>query len=331
MKNSANIERKRQMLLTELGETVKAALDNDDIIEIMRNPDGNLWTEGHESGMVNHGPYSREQALSIINIVADSAEAVVTRETPVISAEMPHKGERFEGLIPPVVETPTFTIRKKAIKIFDLSSYVQTGIMTPAQETLIVEAVKARKNIVIAGGTGSGKTTFANAVIKQISESTPEHRIIIIEDTQEIQCAQDNKVIMRSSADISMNLLLRSCMRSRPDRIIVGEVRGGEALTLIKSWNTGHPGGLATVHANNAKAALTRLEQCMAEVTKANMGALIGEAVDIVVFMERTSSGRQITEMIEVSGYANGGYLTEYVTSKPIVKEYDNVTPIAKK
>ena len=268
--------------------------------------------------------------MSIINIVADAAETVVTREKPVISAEMPHRGERFEGLIPPVVAEPTFTIRKKAVKIFDLESYVSNEIMTPFQAETIVDAVTHRKNIVIVGGTGSGKTTFANAVIKKISEVTPDHRIIIIEDTQEIQCAQKNKIIMRTSEDVTMNALLRSSMRSRPDRIIVGEVRGGEALTLIKSWNTGHPGGLATVHANSAIAALTRLEQLMAEATSANMKILIGEAVDIVVFMERTNSGRKIREMIEVSGVKDGEYIITEINEKP-TQEDSNVKIIHQK
>lgn len=330
MKSDKNIKRKEEMLLVELGTRIREALLDDDIVEIMRNPDGHLWTEGHASGMVDHGPFDKNQALSIINIVADAAETVVTRQTPVISAEMPHRGERFEGLIPPVVAEPTFTIRKKAVKIFDLESYVENEIMTPYQASKIVDAVRTRKNIVIVGGTGSGKTTFANAVIKKISQETPSHRIIIIEDTQEIQCAQDNKIIMRTSEDVTMNHLLRSCMRSRPDRIIVGEVRGGEALTLIKSWNTGHPGGLATVHANSAIAALTRLEQLMAEATSASMETLIGEAVDIVVFMERTNSGRKISEMIEVTGHTDGNYLITQI-NQPTTKEESNVTIIHKK
>lgn len=330
MQNDMNIERKREMLLVELGDLIREALLDDDIVEIMRNPDGHLWTEGHASGMVDLGPFSKEKAMSIINIVADASETVVTRAKPVISAEMPHRGERFEGLIPPVVAEPTFTIRKKAVKIFDLASYVANGIMTDFQAQTIVDAVTYRKNIVIVGGTGSGKTTFANAVIKKISEVTPQHRIIIIEDTQEIQCAQKNKIIMRTSEDVTMNMLLRSSMRSRPDRIIVGEVRGGEALTLIKSWNTGHPGGLATVHANSAVAALTRLEQLMAEATSASMKTLIGEAVDIVVFMERTNTGRKISEMIEVSGTKDGDYITTEISEKP-TQEDSNVKIIHQK
>lgn len=330
MRNETNIKRKQEMLLVELGERIRAALTNDDIVEIMRNPDGHLWTEGHKSGMVDLGPFDADKAMSIINIVADAAETVITREKPVISAEMPHRGERFEGLIPPVVAEPTFTIRKKAVKIFDLESYVENSIMTVFQASKIVAAVAKRKNIVIVGGTGSGKTTFANAVIKKISQLTPDHRIIIIEDTQEIQCAQKNKIIMRTSEDVTMNNLLRSSMRSRPDRIIVGEVRGGEALTLIKSWNTGHPGGLATVHANSAIAALTRLEQLMAEATSAKMQTLIGEAVDIVVFMERTNEGRKISEMIEVSGFEDGNYIITEI-NETINTEDSNVKIIHQK
>jgi len=330
VQSDRNKERKAEMLLVELGTQIRDALNDDDIVEIMRNPDGHLWTEGHKSGMIDLGPFCKDKAMSIINIVADASETVVTREKPVISAEMPHRGERFEGLIPPVVAEPTFTIRKKAVKIFDLESYVENSIMTDFQASKIISAVAKRKNIVIVGGTGSGKTTFANAVIKKISQLTPDHRIIIIEDTQEIQCAQNNKIIMRTSEDVTMNMLLRSSMRSRPDRIIVGEVRGGEALTLIKSWNTGHPGGLATVHANSATAALTRLEQLMAEATSAKMQTLIGEAVDIVVFMKRTNEGRKISEMIEVTGFEDGNYIITEINEKLSNEDY-NVKTIHKK
>ena len=169
--------------------------------------------------------------------------------------------------------------------------------------TQIVQAIKDRKNILVVGGTGSGKTTFTNAIIDMIVRVNPEHRIVIIEDTAEIQCSAKNNVILRATEKTDMLVLLKATMRLRPDRILVGEVRGREALDLLKAWNTGHPGGCATVHANSATAGLIRIEQLIAEGTTADMRDLIAEAVNIVVFIEKTAEGRKIKEVIKVEGF----------------------------
>lgn len=168
---------------------------------------------------------------------------------------------------------------------------------------VISRAIEERKNILIVGGTGSGKTTFANAIIDGIVNKCPHDRLIIIEDTNEIQCTAKNHVILRANDKISMLLLLKAVMRLRPDRILVGEVRGGEALALLKAWNTGHPGGIATIHANNALAGLNRLEQLIAEISISPMQTLIAEAVNIVVFIKKNKTGREIKEVIEVLGF----------------------------
>ena len=169
--------------------------------------------------------------------------------------------------------------------------------------------IRDARNILVAGGTSSGKTTFVNALIRELLEIAPHDRLIVIEDTQELQCATTNKQSFVASGGVTMQKLLKTAMRYRPDRIIIGEVRGGEALDLLKSWNTGHPGGLATAHANNAAAALLRLEQLISEVSVTPMQALIAEAVNVVVYMQEFGRlGRQVTEIIQVTGYGREGY-----------------------
>ena len=192
-------------------------------------------------------------AERVIYIVATSVHVTCNRENPILSAELPGTGSRFQGMLPPVTQPgPAFTIRKKASKIFTLSEYVSSGTMTIPQSEFIKRSVREKKNILIAGGTGSGKTTLVNAILCEVAST--EDRVVILEDTQELQCAARDAVFLRSIPNlVSMTELLKSTMRLRPDRIVVGEVRGAEALDLLRAWNTGHPGGCCTVHADSAK------------------------------------------------------------------------------
>jgi type IV secretion system protein VirB11 len=252
----------------------------------------------------------------VIATVAAYADTVVTRQSPIVSAVLPTDGSRFEGLLPPIVAGPTFTIRRKASKVFGLEDYASNSIMTSSDIMVLRTAVVERRNIMIAGGTGSGKTTLANALIQEISLIHPEHRIVIIEDTAEIQCSAHNKVQMLTSDEVGMDRLLRSTMRLRPDRIIVGEVRGGEALTLLKAWNTGHPGGIGTIHANSARAALDRLESLIDESTASPMRRLIGEALDMVLFITNENGKRRISEILEVTNSDGDTYRTKSFTRR---------------
>jgi len=308
----------------EIGTTCLKALENPNVIEIMLNSDGTLWVEELGKPIEQVGTMEESKAKALLGTIASYLHTTITAENPILECELPIDGSRFEGLLPPIVSRPTFTIRKKASKIFTLEEYYHQKILTKENYQLIKQAIynpndkeQTKKNILIVGGTGSGKTTLANAIIDGIVKQTPEDRVVIIEDTAEIQCAAKNNVILRTSNEITMLTLLRATMRLRPDRILVGEVRGAEALDLLKSWNTGHSGGIATVHANSARAGLIRLEQLIAEATHAPMQTLISEAINIIIFIKKTTKGRMVKEVIEVTGYdkSKEDYIIKKVTN----------------
>jgi len=294
-----------------LGDQLCVALDDANVVEIMLNPDGKLFIERLGHGVTPAGQMSSAAAEMVIGTVAHALQSEVDTEQPIISGELPIGGHRFEGLLPPVVAKPAFTIRRRASRLIPLEDYVRTGVMTEYQAATIRSAISAKLNIIISGGTGSGKTTLANAVIYEIVNSAPEDRIVILEDTAEIQCAAENAVLLHTSDTIDMARLLKSTMRLRPDRIVVGEVRDGAALTLLKAWNTGHPGGVATIHSNTAMSALRRLEQLTAEASQQPMHEVIGEAVDLVISIERTPRGRLVRDIIQVERFINGQYEIE--------------------
>ncbi|WP_035676329.1 P-type conjugative transfer ATPase TrbB [Bradyrhizobium liaoningense] len=299
-----------------LGDQLCVALDDASVVEIMLNPDGKLFIERLGHGIAAAGEMTAAAAEIIIGSVAHALNSEADDEQPIISGELPIGGHRFEGLLPPVVKAPTFTIRRRASRLILLDDYVKSRVMTERQADIIRNAVASRLNIVISGGTGSGKTTLANAVIAEIAKAAPDDRILILEDTAEIQCPADNVVALHTSDTVDMARLLKSTMRLRPDRIVVGEVRDGAALTLLKAWNTGHPGGVATVHANTAESALRRLEQLPAEASQQPMREVIGEAVDLIVSIERTARGRVLRDILHVEGFVNGRYQTESYCQK---------------
>lgn len=301
-------QRLLQMLSTALGPHIIALLEDPAVVELMLNTDGHLWVDRLGSGRDDTGyKMLPADAQRVIELVASSTGAVCSADAPMLSAELPGSGNRFQGILPPVTSTPVFTIRKKALMVFTLDDYIDKQIMTEIQKIRIIEAVHQKKNILIVGGTGSGKTTLANAVLDVVAGT--RDRCIIIEDTLELQCTAPDTVFMRSRDSVPMNDLLKATMRLRPDRIIVGEVRGPEALTLLKAWNTGHPGGVATVHANSAHGGLTRLEQLIQEAIPTPQKALIAEAVNVIVFIERYRHSRRVKEIVEVIGFEKGQYV----------------------
>ena len=299
-------ERRRAMLKTAMGPVIAQALGDPAVIEVMVNPDGKLWIDRLGEGRINIGvrihPSETER---IIRLVASHVRAEVHADNPIVSAELP-SGERFEGLLPPVALGPCFAIRKPATKILTITDYVRDRIMMPIQAEALRKAVRERKNILVAGGTSSGKTTLTNALLAEIADC--DERVILIEDTRELQCAAKDCVALRTRAGaVSMGDLVRSTLRLRPDRIIVGEMRGGEALDMLKAWNTGHPGGIATVHANSARSALYRIEQLVQESVTIVPRRLIADAIDMVVFIAGRGSDRRIETIAEVTGLDSQG------------------------
>lgn len=295
-----------------LGDQLCVALDDATVVEIMLNPDGRLFIERLGHGVAAAGAMTPAAAEVVIGSVAHALQSEADDERPIISGELPIGGHRFEGLLPPIVSGPAFTIRRRASRLIPLDDYVTSKVMTERQASAIRSAINSRMNIVISGGTGSGKTTLANAIIGEIVASAPDDRMVILEDTAEIRCAAENAVSLHTSDTVDMARLLKSTMRLRPDRIIVGEVRDGAALTLLKAWNTGHPGGVTTIHSNTAMSALRRLEQLTAEASQQPMQEVIGEAVDLVISIERTGKGRRVREVIHIEGYRSNHYQTEH-------------------
>lgn len=293
---------------------ILALLNDDTVIEIMLNSDGWLWVEAFGKPMYKHCMITPDDANIIIRSIAHYHNELIDKECPVLECELPTDGSRFEGIVPPLTAQTSFTIRKKATKVFTMDDYVQGGTMTQRQYEIIQAAIANRQNILIVGGTGSGKTTLTNAVIDAMVKYNSDDRIIIIEDTNEIQCTAENSVIMRTSekAKVTMGKLLRVTLRYRPDRILVGEVRGGEALDLLKAWNTGHPGGVATIHANSALLGLERLEQCIEEVSSNVNKKVIAQTINLLIFIKKTPQGRIIKELACVRSYDDNQYDIDY-------------------
>jgi len=305
----ATIDRQRTMLRTAMGPAIAAALADEDVIEVMVNPDGRLWIDRHGDGRIDTGErLGVADVERIIRLVASHIGQDCHGGRPVVSAELPETGERFEGLLPPVSPAPCFAIRKPATVLYRLADYVRAQIMTPPQAKALAEAVASAKNILVVGGTSSGKTTLVNALLAEIA--TSGDRVILIEDTRELHCAAEDCVSLRTKPGVaSLADLVRSTLRLRPDRIIVGEVRGAEALDMLKAWNTGHPGGITTLHANSAHAGLYRLEQLIQEAVVTVPRRLIAEAIDVVVFLKGRGMGRRVETVAALEGLtADGDY-----------------------
>jgi type IV secretion system protein VirB11 len=306
-------DRKVAALRQAMGPVIAGALADRLVVEVMVNPDGKIWVDRIGEGRSWTGEHlAPADADRILRLLADHAGEVVTRDSPRISATLPETGERFQGAFMPVVSSPAFAIRKRPEVVFTLAEYVAEGIMTEGQVAVIREAAASHQNILIVGGTGSGKTTLANAILAE--PAFARDRVIIIEDTAELQCSAADQIQMltkRTDPPVTMTDLVRDTLRLRPDRIIIGEVRDGSALDLLKAWNTGHPGGLATIHANSAAEGLTRLEDLIGEVTQRIPYRAITQAINVIIYIERTAQGRRLKAVSRLTGRVGEDYVLE--------------------
>ena len=320
-------------LKRELGSTVLEALADERTEDIVLNPDSTLWMKGTGSRFEQIGTMAPSQSACALNTIAAWKGTVLNHDRPILETELPIDGSRFEGIISPVVRNPVLAIRVRPRCIYSVADYEASGILTShsvqiekpdgreflrlvrgfSHAEVLRAAIKASRNILVVGATGSGKTTLVNALLAEMAVLTPADRIVSIEDTIELQCPASNYVDLRAVGSISMLHCLRACMRLKPTRIIVGEVRGPEAHALLKAWNTGHPGGVATVHANSAMSGLVRLESLAAESTSAPQQNLIAEAIDLVVFIDQQQGTRRVREIMAVLGFRDGRYEVEYV------------------
>lgn len=335
--NDEQHQRLEVKLRREFGDIVLKSLADDRTEDILLNPDSSVWVKRMGEGFSRIGEMSAAAAASALGTVAAWRGTVLNHERPILETELPIDGSRFEALVPPVVRRPVFAIRLRPRRIFTLQEYEAGQILTEKDDPInrlrrnddfalslrglkhaeiIRAAVRAKKNLLVVGSTGSGKTTLVNAILEALAQLTPNDRVISIEDTTELQCPVRNYLDLRAVGSVTMLECLRACMRLKPTRIVVGEVRGAEAHTLLKAWNTGHPGGAATVHANDAMSGLIRLESLVAEATNAPQQNLIAEAVDLVIFVDEEpelKAGRKVREVLLVTGYRDGQYLVEHV------------------
>ena len=313
--NTVVADRKVAALRQAMGPVIARALADRLVVEVMVNPDGKIWIDRIGQGRSFTGEHlAPADADRILRLLADHAGEVVTRDRPRISATLPETGERFQGAFMPIVSSPTFAIRKRPEVVFTLDDYVEQGILAPAMAVVLRDAAVSRQNLLIAGGTGSGKTTLANAILAE--PAFAGDRVVLIEDTAELQCAAADKVEMltkRTDPPVTMTDLVRDTLRLRPDRIIIGEVRDGSALDLLKAWNTGHPGGLATIHANSAAEGLTRLEDLIGEVSERIPYRAITQAINVVIYIERTPTGRRVRDVSRLFGREGETYQLEAI------------------
>jgi type IV secretion system protein VirB11 len=310
-------DRLLEKLKREFGAYVLQALDDPEVIEIMLNPDGRIWIDHRARGMFDSGhTMTPVQAFNLIGTVASLRGTLINEEKPILETELPLDGSRFEAMIPEVVTAPSFCIRKKALRVYTLDDYIENGILSAPRAAIIRRAIENRHSILIAGGPGTGKTTLANAVLNEMVElGDPQQRFVILEDTRELQCKAPNTLSLKTTDYVDYRMLLRATLRSRPDKICMGECRGAETLTLLKAWNTGTPGGLATVHANSAQAALMRLSAMIEEAGVVAQPSLINESIDVIVSIAfHPDKGRIVNDVLRVIGFDGSQYQFETLT-----------------
>ncbi len=297
------------MFEKNLGPDIMRYMHDDNVFEVIVNPDGKLWVDTFSDGFVDTGAVMNPgDTKRIIYAVANfSGQVININEDPSLQADIPETrlfpNCRFQAELPLIVDGPSFNIRKHSKQVFTLEDYVDQGTMTAKQRDIIIQLIHDGKNIIAAGGTKSGKTTLLNAILAEVSKL--DERIVTIEDTKELKCTAKNKVALYTTDNVDMDNLLRKTLRLSPNRIVVGECRGKEALTLIDAWSTGHRGGCSTVHSDSALETLYRLEEMVSRVSLNRQEAAIARAIDAVIYLRYRNTNRRIEEIISVDSFDN--------------------------
>jgi type IV secretion system protein TrbB len=327
--------RKRAKMLNELGGDIVHALTEDrDAEDVVVNPDGNVWVMRRSRPFELLTTISPMRALGATVSIAEAFGKVATDANPVVSGIVPYLDCRVEALVPPVVPigTASLSFRKKGVDKPSLYDYAKNGILTnrndplnglsrsdPFEEALrhcqnhldvLFSAIEHHRNILVVGGTGAGKTTLLDAINQGIAERTPHDRVLILEDTPELAVTVENYVQLMACQSVPMGRLIQSCMRMKPHRILVGEVRGTEALDAMEAWNTGHPGGSMTIHANSALDGLNRVAFLCRKTAnpfpEEILRRIVADTIHIVVYIEggrQFPCGRKVKEVCLVKGY----------------------------
>lgn len=319
-KTSANEAQMRalQSLGHHMGQQLLSYMQDPDIFEVRLNPDSKIWIDTFSRGQYYTGHnMNAHSAKQVMYEIAALTGQVIHPDRGMLQAEIPDSylfdSSRFQGMLPPVTEAPAFAIRKHGNVEYTLDDYLGKGIVTPRQKEIILQAIYDEKNIIIAGGTKSGKTTFVNAILTEISK-IKGIRVVIMEDTAELRCTNEDKVSLRTTPEVSLNDLLRITLRLSPNRIVVGEIRGNEALTLLDAWSTGHRGGCSTVHSDSAYDTLSRLEGLVSRVSLTPQHETVGRAIDMVVYLKYQNLKRYVEDIIFVNGYdkKRGEYIIKH-------------------
>lgn len=331
MTAAANKQAKHELycaLETAFGPKINDYLNDPMVTEIYINPDRTLWVDRLDEGRINTTlKIDPGKSNQIIKLISGNAGKIISGDFPELATEIKALNCRCQAVVPPLVKSPIFLIRKHSRKIFTMDDYVDRGTLTEKQRKFLIECIKERKNILVVGSTGTGKTTFVNALLLEIATQTPKHRLAILEDTPELQCRAEDYFQLETKKDrdpaksLTMNDLLFITMRLSPTRIIVGEIRDGAALTLLKAWNTGHPGGICTTHADSAFKGLRRLEMLTKEaIPNGDFREEIAEAVNIVVSLnlvpEDDKIVRKVEEIVIVNGWDSERKQYSYETFK---------------
>jgi type IV secretion system protein TrbB len=321
----ASSARVLRMLESAMGPTIAGLLKDPAVIEIRCNSDGKIYADWFDrpSDWTGHR-LPAELATQVICIVADAMDQIVgpAANSYILDAEFPGQGFRFHGDLPPVVPNPCFNIRKRPPRIISLDEYVASGIMSEAQREAIVRAVQARKNILVVGGTKTGKTTLTNSIIDELKGL--QQRIATIENVLELQIRAKEWHSYRVITGVhDAAQLVEGCLRVAPDRIIVGEVRGLEINSMLEAWGTGHPGGICTIHSDTATPiqALRRVDTLLRKANQVPIPELIADTINMIVPIqtqaystpEGTRFRRLVPEVVNVMGFDHGQYQLERV------------------